>query len=123
MLKKIGLLFIVIALALLFAYPFGALYYRIFNPPTGFSSFIASSSWYKFTDGLTFSYVFFLTLIFVAFGKEKKYVWLGVLFTLAILIELLLNLVLSLIICLILGLLGWGLGLGVEKGLKMISKK
>lgn len=76
--KNVLMLLVVLVLAYFCAVLFGQLYDNAFHLPTGFSSFISSSEDYKFIDGIGIAYLFFLFLLFTAFGDTKKYYWAGI---------------------------------------------
>ena len=59
--------------------------------------------------GLPLSYIFFLFLLFTAFGGNKKYWWLGILLIPAAVFELYFDLE-HIYFPILLGLLGWVLG-------------
>ena len=79
------------------------------------------SSWIDLSYflGYPFSYIFFLTLLFTAFGAGNKYWWIGILLIPAALVEIYLDLN-HIYIPIALALLGWLLGFAVSKFIKLI---
>lgn len=67
--------------------------------------------------GSLLAYALFLSILFMVFGDDKKYVWLGALVLPAVIFIIYLDL-LHLYLLLIFGLLGWGIGFGVSKLMK-----
>src|SRR3989339_453237 len=84
--------------SILFAVFFGRLYYYL-----GFSK----------GGGLFSSYIFFLTLLFTAFGGTKKYWWIGIALIPAVLFEVAFDLQ-HIYFPVAVGLVGWLLGKGVN---------
>ncbi|OGH91986.1 MAG: hypothetical protein A2534_01095 [Candidatus Magasanikbacteria bacterium RIFOXYD2_FULL_39_9] len=98
--------------SILFAVFFGRLYYYL-----GFSKggglFLSSNFFDDFINGLFPSYIFFLTLLFTAFGGTKKYWWIGIALIPAVLFEVAFDLQ-HIYFPVAVGLVGWLLGKGVN---------
>lgn len=120
-LRNILLIVVALVAAFILSVFFGATYSYLFKSVGG-GLFSMSSSASNQIIGLPIAYIFFVGLLFTAFGGSKKYWWIGILLLPAILFELYFDLI-HIYFPIAVGLVGWGLGLGVEKGLKMISKK
>ncbi|MDP3935309.1 MAG: hypothetical protein Q8Q46_03790 [Candidatus Giovannonibacteria bacterium] len=113
LIKNLAILIVASLISYYFSYYFGQLY----------NYFIYSGS--TFVDltgviGLPLSYIFFLTLLFTAFGGSKKYWWIGILFIPAVIFEVYFDLA-HIYFPIILGLLGWLLGFLVSKFLPKSS--
>ncbi|MBI5729244.1 MAG: hypothetical protein HY983_03345 [Candidatus Magasanikbacteria bacterium] len=111
--KNFVLFILVSFLSILLAAPAGQFYQRFIRMPVGFGSFIIPIFWYNFTDGIILSFIFFLTLLFTAFGDQKKYWWIGILLIPAALFEVYFDLA-HIYFPIALGLLGWLVGKGIE---------
>lgn len=64
--------------------------------------------------GLPLAYIFFLTLLFTAFGDTKKYWWIGTLLIPALWFEIYFDLS-HIYFPIALGLVGWLIGFGISK--------
>ena len=73
----------------------------------------------QFTFGVILSYIFFLTLLFTAFGGAKKYWWIGIALLPAILFEVAFDLQ-HIYFPIAIGLIAWLLGRGVAL---LVTKK
>ncbi len=93
--------------------PFFGKFYQFFFPQNT-SIFIVSQEFVDIFIGLPLSYIFFLTLLFIAFGGEKKYWWLGILLIPAVMFELYFDLA-HLYVPVVLGMLGWSAGAGLSR--------
>ena len=109
MLKKIIILIVTFVLAYFSAGYLGQFYERLFPGPT--SIFLGD---FSFFIGFPLAYVFFLSLLFTAFGGAKKYWWLGILLIPAAAFEVYFDLE-HIYFPIILGLAGWVLGYLVSK--------
>ena len=112
--RKIILFALVLFLSYLFAEQVGRFYAKYFHLYSGFGSFIASSMIYDFSDGVAPTYIFFLSLLFTAFGGRKKYWWIGIALIPAVLFEVYFDFS-HIYFPIALGLLGWLLGWAVAK--------
>ena len=108
--NKFVLFISVFFLAILFAIPLGKLYLFTFLVPQGFYSFAIPLYLYNFFDGFMSAFIFFLTLLFTAFGGAKKYWWIGILLIPAALFEAYFDLP-HIYFPAVLGVIGWFLGL------------
>lgn len=110
-LKNLGLLIIVLAISYFLSKYTGDLYSKLFKQ---------SGTWIDLRGlvGLPLVYIFFLILLFTAFGGAKKYWWIGVLLIPALAFELYFDLA-HIYFPVALALLGWGIGFGVSKLMKM----
>lgn len=106
-LKNIFLIIISLACTYFLSYPIGKFYIMFF--PDGGGSFVDGTS----LVGMPLAYIFFLTLLFTAFGDIKKYRWIGVLLIPAALFEIYFDLA-HIYFPIALGLLGWIIGKGIE---------
>ncbi len=68
----------------------------------------------RFFSGFPLSYIFFLPLLFTAFGNKHKYWWIGLLSIPALAFEFYFDLS-HIYIPIILALLGWAIGFGISK--------
>ena|SRR3989344_2816330 len=109
-LKYIGLVIATLVFSFLTSTLFGELYNRVFKQSGTYIDLRSLS-------GLPFAYIFFLTLIFTAFGGAKKYWWIGILLIPAVAFELYFDLA-HFYFPLALALLGWVLGLSISKLMK-----
>lgn len=116
MIYNIIILFAVSIFSYLFSEFFGN-FYEFFYPSSGSIASIDITSLF----GLPLAYIFFLTLLFTAFGGTKKYWWIGILLIPAAAIELYFDLA-HIYFPIILGLAGWLLGLLAFKLLTKINK-
>lgn len=113
-LKKIIIFFGVLVLSYFSAIKVGEFYAYFFDLPTGFSSFIVPGFFGDFFDGIFPAYIFFLTLLFTAFGGKQKYWWIGILLIPAAAVELYLD-ASHIYFPIALGIAGWLLGWVVTK--------
>ena len=67
-----------------------------------------------YTIGFIFSYIFFVLLVFTAFGDSKKYWWIGILLIPAVIFELYFDSE-RIYIPIVAGLLGWLIGFAIYK--------
>ncbi len=111
--RKFFIIIIWILLSILFAPIFGELY-KLFVPQLGESIFLISPGASNFINGISFSYIFFLTLLFTAFGGEKKYWWIGILLIPAVVFEFYFDFA-HIYFPILLGLAGWALGFLILK--------
>ena|SRR3989344_6120119 len=95
----------------------GVLYARLLGSTADSGLFGLYGQLAQFLFGVALSYIFFLTLIFTAFGGAKKYWWIGILLIPAAAFELYFDLA-HFYFPLALGLFGWGIGLGISKLMK-----
>lgn len=121
--KKIIILISVLVLTLFLASRFGGFYIYFFPQPIGhdslFSAPISESAENGFL-GLPLAYIFFLSLLFTAFGGKKKYWWIGILLIPAAAIELYLDAT-HIYFPIALGIAGWLLGWVVVRFLPRLS--
>ncbi len=82
--------------------------------------FLISESASNFITGLFPAYIFFLPLLFTAFGGVKKYWWLGILLLPAVGIEIYFDFS-HIYFPIILGVAGWAIGFGIAKLLQLKS--
>ena len=102
LLKDLIILVIVSLMAYFFSYHMGELYGRLINSGSTFVDLTG-------LIGIPLSYIFFLTLLFTAFGGAKKYWWIGILLIPAALFEAYFDLP-HIYFPAILGIIGWSLG-------------
>lgn len=107
LIKNIGIFLGVLVFTGLFSQYIGNLYKKLFHD---YGTFISLTS----LSGAPLAYVFFLTLLFAAFGGTRKYWILGVLLIPAVVFEAYLDLS-HIYFPIALGVLGWPLGLVVRK--------
>ena len=115
LIKNICILIVVLVLAYFFANQVGNLYVYFF--PQGASEgslFSTPKSAENFLLGIPLSYIFFLTLLFTAFGGSKKYWWIGVLLIPAVIFQVYFDLS-HIYFPIALGLIGWLLGFLIQK--------
>ncbi len=96
---------------IIFGIPFGLLH-KFLIPQKGESIFLISEGASNLFTGLTWSYIFFLTLLFTAFGGAKKYWWIGFALIPAVLFEVVFDLQ-HLYFPIAIGLVGWLVGRGL----------
>lgn len=116
-LREIIILAVVLILSYFLAIWFGEFYVYFFPQPSGRSSllsFYISKAAENSFIGSPLVYTFFLTLLFTAFGGEKKYWWIGILLIPAAAFEVYFD-ISHIYFPILLGLLGWLLGLLVSK--------
>ena len=113
--KNIGLLAVLLMTSYFLAKYFGRLYDKMV--PLSGGSFIGSKGDAIYLIGLPLSYIFFLTLLFTAFGGAKKYWIIGVLLIPAVIFEFYFDLA-HFYIPVALALLGWLIGWGITKLIK-----
>ena len=111
-LKNLGLLLISLGVSYLAASFTGNTYQKLFKD---YGSWIDVSS----LIGLPLAYIFFLILLFTAFGGAKKYWWIGVGLIPAVLFEVYFDLQ-HLYFPIAIGLVGWLVGRGVAL---LVAKK
>lgn len=99
------LFFLVIVTAYLTSTVFGELYNKLFKQYGTYVDLRALS-------GLPLAYIFFLTLLFTAFGGIKKYWWIGIALIPAVLFEVAFDLR-HLYFLIAIGLVGWLVGRGL----------
>ncbi|MDP3793114.1 MAG: hypothetical protein Q8Q89_05330 [bacterium] len=115
LIKNIAILFAVLVLAYFVAVYFGNFYVYFFpQSPSGGSFFSAPKAVENFLLGFPLSYIFFLFLLFTAFGGAKKYWWIGILLIPAIIFEVYFDLS-HIYFPILLALAGWLLGLLIHK--------
>ncbi|MBI5734178.1 MAG: hypothetical protein HY973_04545, partial [Candidatus Kerfeldbacteria bacterium] len=78
-LKKITILIFVLVLSFFSYYPFYSLYPLFFASARTGSIFIGYEAIAIVLVGIILSYIFFIPLLFTAFGGLKKYWWIGIL--------------------------------------------
>lgn len=111
LIKKIVLIFITLGVAHYTAFYFGIIYDFFFPKNVGGNGlFSIPHEAGLYLIGLPLSYIFFLSLLFTAFGGSKKYWWMGVLLIPAAVFELYFDLA-HIYFPILLGLAGWLLGL------------
>jgi hypothetical protein len=105
--KHIWLIFIVLILSIFTASYSGNIYNEVFNEP---------GTWVDLSvfSGFPIAYIFFLPLLFTAFGGLKKYWWIGILLIPAAAFEVYFDWA-HIYFPIIIGLIGWGVGWGVAK--------
>ncbi len=106
-LKNIGLLIIASGLGYYFSPHFGQVYGNLFGE-------VGSYVDLRSLIGLPLAYIFFLILIFTAFGWDYKYWWMAVLLIPAAIVELYVERR-YLYFPFLLGLAGWLIGVGLSK--------
>src|SRR3989344_4165899 len=114
-LRNLGLFVITCALAFLLALKFGYCY-NYFFPQSPGGGFFWGPSFAQIVGiiGLPLAYMFFLSLLFTAFGGLKKYWWIGILLIPAVIFEVYFDLT-HIYFPILLGLVGWALGWGISK--------
>ena len=115
LIKNICILIVVLVLAYFFANQVGNLYVYFF--PQGASEgslFSTPKSAENFLLGIPLAYIFFLHLLFTAFGGSRKYWWLGILLIPAAAFEVYFDLS-HIYFPIALGLIGWLLGFLIQK--------
>ncbi len=108
-LKNVLFVVLIFVISFVLSQEIGDLYYRLFPSPT--SVFVAN---FNFLIGIPLAYIFFLFLIFTAFGDNKKYWWIGILLIPAVLFELYFDLE-HIYIPIVFGVAGWLLGFLISK--------
>lgn len=108
-LKNFGLLIIASGLGYYFSPHTGELYIDLFNPPPTLADLD-----FRSLIGLPLSYIFFIALLFTAFGGKPKYWWMAILLIPAAIVELYLEKN-YLYFPILLGLAGSFIGLGIGK--------
>lgn len=112
--KKIIFLVIVLVLSLLLATQFGIVYIYLFPQKTGGGFFTIPDNAGDYLIGVPLSYIFFLTLLFTAFGGAKRYWWIGILLIPAAAFEVYFDLP-HIYFPATLGIIGWSLGFLLSK--------
>ena len=115
-LKNILLIITALLFVYFFAYEFGKFYLN-FYPDAG-GSFLDGTG----IVGIPLAYIFFIILLFSAFGDVKKYWWIGILLLPAVLFEVYFDLI-HIYFPIAIGIVGWLLGKGIEIILKKIQLK
>lgn len=116
-LKNLSLFLIIIIVSYFLGGIVGQKYARLLGSTADGGLFGFYGQLAQFLFGIILTYIFFLTLIFTAFGGAKKYWWIGILLIPATAFELYFDLA-HFYFPLALGLLGWALGLGIFKLMK-----
>lgn len=115
-LKNLGLLVCTLILSWLLGNLFSrGFIYIVGGSSESLLSFYTQTAYYLV--GIVLAYIFFLTLLFTAFGGVKKYWWVGVLLIPAMAFELYFDLA-HIYFPVVLALLGWAIGLGISKLMK-----
>ena len=112
-LKNVGGYFIILMLSYFTASPLGKLLFPSAYSAS-FSSFAVPEYWYYFSIGAVLSYIFFLFLLFTAFGGPGKYLWSGLLSVPALAFSLYFD-PLHIYFPIALGIIGWMIGIGIAK--------
>src|SRR3989344_5062908 len=112
--RHVALFSIVLFLVYVFA-EYSVKIHKFFYPLSG-SSFVSVLDFTPVVV-LPLEYLFFICLVFTAFGDSKKYWWIGILLIPAVAFELYFNLA-HFYFPLALALLGWVLGLSISKLMK-----
>ena len=115
-LKNIGLLIAASIIAAFLSVPTGELYMDLFNPPPALVDLD-----FRSLIGLPLAHIFFLSLLFTAFGGKHKYWWLAVSLIPAAIVELYAERQ-YLYFPFLLGLAGWLLGVLILKLTAMLLK-
>ena len=110
--RSIGLLILSLALSYFLAIFFGRFYSSFFPIVGGF--FSVSQRVADFLIGLLLAHVFFLTLLFTAYGGMKKYWWIGIGLIPAVAFELYFDLA-HIYFPIAIGIAGWLLGMGIAR--------
>ncbi|TSC84862.1 MAG: hypothetical protein G01um101413_246 [Parcubacteria group bacterium Gr01-1014_13] len=108
--KKILLFLASLILSVLIAELVGKFYFYLFPQVGSFISIPANAG--KFIVGIFLAYIFFLTLLFTAFGGAKKYWWIAITLIPAALFEVYFDLQ-HIYFPMAIGLVAWLLGRGV----------
>ncbi len=114
LIKNIVILIVVVICSLFLATQFSNIYERFFPQRVGGGLLTIPDSGVDYFLGLPLAYIFFLALLFTAFGGGKKYWWIGVLLIPAIIFEVYFDLA-HIYFPIALGLIGWLLGFLVLK--------
>ena len=112
--RKVLVMVVIFVISYLSSSSFGQLYQYLIGSLQG--SFVDLRSVF----GLPLAYIFFLTILFTAFGGERKYWWMGVLLIPAAIFEIYFDLS-HLYFPVALGLAGWLLGFILEKFVKTMK--
>jgi len=113
--KNFVILAVILVLAYFFSVDFGNLYENLVGSVSG--SFVDLRS----LVGIPLAYIFFLTLLFTAFGGEKKYWWMGVLLIPVAIFELYFDSA-HIYFPIALGLAGWLIGFLLAKLIANFAK-
>lgn len=116
-LKNLSFLLGIIILSYSLGGVVGASYARLVGSTANIGLFGLYGQLAQFIFGVVLTYIFFLTLLFTAFGDAKKYWWIGVLLIPAVSFELYFDLA-HIYFPIVLALLGWAIGFGISKLMK-----
>ncbi|MBI5734180.1 MAG: hypothetical protein HY973_04555 [Candidatus Kerfeldbacteria bacterium] len=105
--KKIGLFVVMLLCSYLFSPLAGELYDKVVRSVGGWIDF-------RPLIGLPAAFIFFLPLLFTAFGGLKKYWWIGILLLPAAAFEVYFDWA-HIYFPIAIGLIGWLLGLGISR--------
>lgn len=115
LIKNLTILIVVLVLAYFSAIYFGNFYEYFFpQSDSGGSFFSIPREAGEWLLGLPLSYIFFLALLFTAFGGSKKYWWIGVLLIPAVIFEVYFDFS-HIYFPIALGAIGWLLGFLIQK--------
>lgn len=117
--RNILILIVVCLCAYLFSISLGKTY-TYFLPQRGGGILTFPKNTTDFMIGLPLSYIFFLTLLFTAFGTKNKYWWIGILLIPAAIAEVYLDRE-HIYIPIALALLGWVIGFPIARFIKFIN--
>ena len=118
LIRNVIALIIIAVLAYAFSMMFGEFHFSIFPESGGGGSFLPDNT-VNFIVGLPMAFIFFLTLLFTAFGAKNKYWWIGILLIPATLVEIYLDFA-HIYIPIALALIGWLLGFTISKFIKLM---
>lgn len=122
LIKNIVLIFFSVIMAYLLSLYFGVIYDFFFPKSIGNGGlFSISHESGVYLIGIPLSFIFFLTLLFTAFGGEKKYWWIGILLIPSVAFELYFDFS-HIYFPITLGVIGWVTGLLISKILSKIPK-
>jgi len=105
--RNVVILFLVVFFSFIFSEFVGESYDKIFGQSGSFVDLRSLS-------GLPLAFIFFLTLLFTAFGGSKKYWWIGILLLPAAAFEVYFDWS-HIYFPIAIGLIGWLLGLGISR--------
>ena len=115
LIKNIAILIVALVFSYFVAVYFGNFYVYFFpQSSSGGSFFSTPKAVENFLLGFPLAYIFFLALLFTAFGGSKKYWWIGVLLIPAVIFEVYFDLS-HIYFPIALGLIGWLLGFLIQK--------
>lgn len=89
-------------------------YSKTFSIVSDTSLLVGYETLSEYILGYVISYVFLITLLYTAFGKGKKYWWMGILLIPSLLFVILVDLS-HIWFYILVGLVGWVLGFGIYK--------